>query len=230
MGILSRFGDIMSANVNALLDKLESKNAEKLLDEYLRQAQSDLGQLKAEAAAALASEKSAKRELEELDASIEKYGRYARAAVQDGEEADARKFLTYQQDLKGKRAALAARVAELEENSRKMREMTQKLHGDMDVIASRLRGLKSQVAVVRQQERVNQLNAEGGALSKLDQIEESLRQRQDRAQAMEALNRGTDSSLDDLIQKYDQAAASAVLPEEDPVEEALRRLKEEAGK
>lgn len=230
MGILSRFGDIMSANVNALLDKLESKNAEKLLDEYLRQAQSDLGQLKAETAAALAAEKAAKRELEELDASIEKYGRYAKSAVQEGEEADARKFLAYQQDLKAKRPALAARVAELEENSRKMREIAQKLHGDMDVIASRLRGIKSQVAVVRQQERMNKMHAEGGALSQLDKIEESLRQRQDQADAMAELGQGADGSLDDLIRKYDQAAADSVLPEADPVEEALRRLKEEAGK
>ena len=229
MGILSRFGDIMSANVNALLEKLESKNAEKLLDEYLRQAQRDMGQLKAEAAAALAAEKSARRDLNDLDASIEKYGKYARTAVLDGEEADARKFLVYQQDLKAKRSALAGRVTELEVNSRKMREMTQKLHGDMNVIASRLRGLKSQVAVVRQQERMNQLNAEGGALSQLNKIEKSLQQRQDQADAMAELGQSADSDLDDLIRKYDQAAADAVLPETDPVEEALRRLKEESG-
>ena len=188
-----------------------------------------MGQLKAEAAAALAAEKSAQRDLNDLDASIEKYGKYARTAVLDGEEADARKFLVYQQDLKAKRPALAGRVTELEENSRKMREMTQKLHGDMDVIASRLRGLKSQVAVVRQQERMNQLNAEGGALSQLNKIEKSLQQRQDQADAMAELGQSADSALDDLIRKYDQAAADAVLPETDPVEEALRRLKEESG-
>ncbi len=229
MGILSRFGEIMSANINALLERAESKNAEKLLDEYLRQAQRDLGQLRSEAAAAAAAEKAARRELEDLDASIEKYGRYARAAVQDGEDAEARKFLTYQQELKEKRAAAAAQAAELAENSRKRKELTQKLNGDMDLIAARLQGLKGQVAVVRQQERMNQMNAAGGALSQLGKIERSLQQRQDRADAEAELQQGIDGGLEALCRKYENAPAAPPTGEIDPIEAALQKLKEEAG-
>lgn len=40
MGILKRFKDIMSANINAMLDKAE--DPEKMIDQYLRDLQEDL--------------------------------------------------------------------------------------------------------------------------------------------------------------------------------------------
>ncbi len=46
MGILSRFGDIISSNVNALLDKAE--DPAKMVDEYLRKANKDLAEVKTE--------------------------------------------------------------------------------------------------------------------------------------------------------------------------------------
>lgn len=53
-GIMKRFGDIMSANLNALLDKAE--DPEKMVDQYLRNLESDLGKVKAETAAVMAEE------------------------------------------------------------------------------------------------------------------------------------------------------------------------------
>ena len=44
MGILTRFKDIMSANINALLDKCE--DPEKMIDQYMRNLESDLGKVK----------------------------------------------------------------------------------------------------------------------------------------------------------------------------------------
>ena len=42
-GIIKRFSDIMSANLNALLDKAE--DPEKMIDQYLRNLESDLGKV-----------------------------------------------------------------------------------------------------------------------------------------------------------------------------------------
>ena len=44
--ILKRFGDIMSANISALLDKAE--DPEKMIDKYLRDVEEDLGKVKAD--------------------------------------------------------------------------------------------------------------------------------------------------------------------------------------
>ena len=51
MGILQRFKDIMASNINALLDKCE--DPEKMIDQYMRNLESDLGKVKAETASVL---------------------------------------------------------------------------------------------------------------------------------------------------------------------------------
>ena len=48
MGILQRFSDIMSANINSLLSGAEEKNAGKLLEKYLADARANLEELKSE--------------------------------------------------------------------------------------------------------------------------------------------------------------------------------------
>lgn len=58
-GILSRFKDIMSSNINALLDKVEDPM--KMIDQYLRNLESDLGKVKAETAAVMAEEQNQKK-------------------------------------------------------------------------------------------------------------------------------------------------------------------------
>ena len=52
--ILKRFGDIMSANINALLDKAE--DPEKMIDKYIRDIEEDMRNVKAETAAVMAAE------------------------------------------------------------------------------------------------------------------------------------------------------------------------------
>ena len=60
-GILKRFKDIMAANINALLDKAE--DPEKMIDQYLRDMESDLGNVKAETASIMAEATRTKRGL-----------------------------------------------------------------------------------------------------------------------------------------------------------------------
>lgn len=58
MSILSRFKDIMASNINALLDKAE--NPEKMVDQYVRNLNSDLNKVKAETASVMAAEQGQK--------------------------------------------------------------------------------------------------------------------------------------------------------------------------
>ena len=79
MGILSRFKDIMSSNINALFDKME--DPEKMIDQVLRDLESDLGEVKAETAGVMAEEARAQRQLNECQAEVDKLQSYAEKAV-----------------------------------------------------------------------------------------------------------------------------------------------------
>ena len=65
MGVIQRFADIMSANINALLDKAEDPS--KMIDQYLRNLQKDLENVKEETASVMAEEKRCERELKECN-------------------------------------------------------------------------------------------------------------------------------------------------------------------
>ena len=104
MGILSRFKDIMSANINALLDKAE--NPEKMIDQCLRNLNEDLGKVKAETASIMAEEARAKRELDECSEEIDKMQKFAIKALEKNNEDDARKFLAQKASLSTKQAGL----------------------------------------------------------------------------------------------------------------------------
>ena len=62
-GILGRFKTIMESNINALLDKME--DPEKMIDQYLRDMEKDLGSVKAETVAVMDQESAAKRKVTE---------------------------------------------------------------------------------------------------------------------------------------------------------------------
>lgn len=71
MGILSRFGDIVQANVNAVLDKMEDPS--KMIDQYLRELNENLAEVKKETAGVMAEETRTRRLMEENQAEAARY-------------------------------------------------------------------------------------------------------------------------------------------------------------
>ena len=137
MGIISRFKDIMSANINALLDKAE--DPEKMIDQYLRNLESDLAKVKQETASVMAEEAKAKRQLDECTAEVAKMQSYAEKAVLAGNDEDAKRFLMKKKELVVKQTSLQETYTLAAENAAKMRQMHQKLVGDISQLNSRLR-------------------------------------------------------------------------------------------
>lgn len=212
MGIIKRFGDIMAANINALLDKAE--DPEKMIDQYLRDMEKDLNNVKAETAAVMAEEQRAKRELEEVNAEIAKMQSYAEKALLAGNEADAKAFLTKKGTLTEKQATMQQAYDMAASNAMKMRQMHDKLVKDIGELNARRDEIKAKVKVAKTQEKMNKLGSSmGGAnatMSAFDRMEAKANNMLDRANAMAELNSAPTDEVADLAAKYDSAPTSAV--------------------
>jgi phage shock protein A len=91
MGIFTRFRDIVSSNINAMLDKAE--DPEKLIRLMIREMEDTLVDLKAACAGVLANRKKVERTLEDLKSRISYWGRNAELAVTKGRDDLAREAL-----------------------------------------------------------------------------------------------------------------------------------------
>ena len=226
-GILSRFKDIMSSNINALLDKVEDPM--KMIDQYLRNLESDLGKVKAETAAVMAEETKSKRELDECIDSINKMQTYAEKALLSGNEADARTFLSKKGELNNKLISLQQTYDIAKENSTKMREMHDKLIKDISQLNTRRDELKAKMAVVNTQEKLNKIgssvNGAMGNMSKFDEMEAKINKKLDTANAMAELNNSQkEENIEDLIAKYDNETKNTSSEIDDELSELKSKL------
>lgn len=206
MGILARFKDIMASNMNALLDKAE--NPEKMIDQYMRNVNSDLGKVKAETASVMAEEQRSKRALNECSAEIEKMQRYAVKALEAGNEDDARKFLEKKATLTEKEQELQQAYSLAASNAIRMREMHDKLVADIGELEARRAMLKSKAAVARTQERMNKMGSSvtgaNASISAFGRMEEKVERALDEANAMAELNMAPKDDIEELTAKYDR--------------------------
>lgn len=226
-GILSRFKDIMSSNINALLDKVEDPM--KMIDQYLRNLESDLGKVKAETTAVMAEETKSKRELDECMDSINKMQTYAEKALLSGNEADARTFLSKKGELNNKLISLQQTYNIAKENSTKMREMHNKLIKDISQLNTRRDELKAKMAVANTQEKLNKIgssvNGAIGNMSKFDEMEAKINKKLDTANAMAELNNSQkEENIEDLIAKYDNETKNTSSEIDDELSELKSKL------
>ena len=226
--ILNRFKDIMSSNINALLDKVE--DPQKMIDQYLRNLESDLGKVKAETAAVMAEETRSKRELNECTDSINKMQNYAEKALLAGNEADARVFLEKKEELSKKLVSIQQTYDIAKENSTKMRSMHDKLVKDIGELNTRRNELKAKMAIAQTQEKLNKIgssvNGAMGNMSKFDEMEAKINKRLDTANAMAELNSSNQGeNIDDLMAKYDEPGNSS----SSDVDDEIAKLKAKLG-
>ena len=223
MSIISRFKDIMSANINALLDKCE--DPAKMIDEYMRQLTEQLAEVKKETAGIMAEEKRTKRLVDENNEQIKKYDDLARKALTAGNEDDAKVFLTKKQTYVENGLDLQKSYDIARSNAEKMREMHDKLTKDIQTLEQRRKNVKAKVAVAKTQEKINKISSSmdkaSGSMSAFERMEEKANKMLDEANSMAELNTEPVDEAVNLEEKYSSTAES--------VEDELEKLKKEMG-
>lgn len=216
MSILSRFGDIMAANINALLDKAE--DPAKMVDQTLRNLRENLADVKKETKAVMADELSAKRRLDECQAEIARYTNAATNAVKAGQDNDARVLLEKKQSLSAKLTDLQQTYDLAHANATKMRQMHDKLVNDIAKLETRKDTIKAKINVAKAQERINKVtDAAGDAsdnLAAFDRMENKADRLLDEAMAHAELNEGPKDEAADLADKYGGGSSNMSVEDE----------------
>ncbi len=231
MGILQRFTDIMSANINSLLTGAEEKNAGKLLEKYLNDARANLEELKSETSAIIADEMAAARRVNANSEEIAKYDRYAEQAVLAGNDDDARKFLDAKSQLTAKKADLENAYQLAKDNSDKMRQMTRKLMDDIASAEGKMVELRAKLSVAEHKEKMDDLMHKVAGRTDMTGFEnmmEAVQKRIDSVDAKVALNEELADKMD--IKKLEEKYSEKVAEVSATVEADLAALKARLGK
>ncbi|MCL1987673.1 MAG: PspA/IM30 family protein [Firmicutes bacterium] len=224
MGVLSRFKNIMSANINALLDKAE--NPEKMIDQTLRNLANDLAEVKKETAGVMAEETRTRRDADKNLAEVKKNMDLAKKALAAGNEDHARVFLNKKNELEQHGLELSKLAEAAQQNAVQMRQMHDKLVRDINSLRTRKATIKSNISVAKATERINKMGDAGskaeGALQQFNRYEQQAQERLDRAKSLAALNEVPVDEADALANLYKGGGGAAL-------EDELSALKAEMG-
>ena len=139
MGIFTRFRDIISANISAMLDKAE--DPEKLIRLMIQEMEETLVELKASCARTMAQAATARRQRDEAARQAAMWHGKARLAMDKGREDLAREALLEKRRLEERALAMEAETAEFE-------GMIEACQGDLEKLEEKLASAKERRRVL----------------------------------------------------------------------------------
>ncbi len=221
MGIFTRFRDIVSANINAMLDKAE--DPEKLVRLMIREMEDTLIDIKASCAGVMADGKKVERQLDEVKSRISYWEEKAPLAVSKGRDDLAREAL-----VEKRRSVERAEI--LEQELIEYNALIEAYQDDIGQLEDKLRGAKEkQRMLVQRHIHASRKRRAQEDIRRIDSSEaviefEDLESRIERMEAeADLVNYGTRPSLreelenlgmDEEIEKELEALKSSRIPEE----------------
>jgi phage shock protein A len=133
MGIFTRFRDIVSSNINAMLDRAE--DPEKLLKLMIREMEDTLVELKASCAGVMADGKKTERNIDELAARLKAWEDKATLAVRNGRDDLAREALI-------RKRLFSERRKERQQNREALGLLVEQYHEDIHELEGRLKSAR----------------------------------------------------------------------------------------
>ena len=214
MGIFTRFRDIVSSNINAMLDKAE--DPEKLIKLMIREMEDTLVELKASCAGVMADRKKVSRQLEEIDSRVRYWEEKAGLAVRKGRDDLAREALLEKRRFVSRKEVLGNETAELD-------QLVEQYQGDIRQLEEKLKSARNKQRMlvqrhihakrkIRAQEDIRRMDS-SEVIIKFDELENRIERMEVDA---ELVNFGKKPSLEE---EFDKLAV------DEDIEKELQALK-----
>jgi len=214
MGIFTRFRDIISSNINAMLDKAE--DPEKLISLMIQEMEDTLVEIKASCAAAMATSKRTQRQMEEVLSRSRSWEEKAGLAVSKGRDDLAREALL-------EKRRYADRAYSFEKELQEMNALIQQYQEDIKQLEEKLRGARQKQRLLvqrhghalkkrRAQEEIRRMDSTGAVL-KFEEFENRIERMEAEA---ELVNFGRKPALETKFEE---------LLVDDEIEKELQTLK-----
>ena len=215
MGIFTRFRDIISSNINAMLDRAE--DPEKLIKLMIREMEDTLVELKASCAGVMATSKKVQRELEQAMQRAEYWEEKAEFAVSKGRDDLAREALVEKRKFTQRREILELEIVEHD-------SLTQRYQEDILQLEEKLKSARDKQRIlvqrhiharrkIRAQEEIRRVESSDVVL-KFEELENRIERMESEA---DLINMVKKSTLETEIEK---------LAVDDDIEKELQALKE----
>ncbi|MBN2235461.1 MAG: phage shock protein PspA [Opitutales bacterium] len=194
MSIFSRFQDIISSNINSMLDKAE--DPEKLIRLMIREMEDTLVEIKASCAGSMAQLAKSNRELADVREKLDRWTERAQLAIDRGRDDLAREALL-------EKRAVQKRVEALEAEAIRIQDIVAQYKNDIKELESKLEQARNKHKVLVQRHvRARQSQAVQSSIRKVDTKTammkfDSFEQRIDRMEAdADLVNYGVKKDLD----------------------------------
>lgn len=210
--IIGRISDLLSANMNAMLDRAE--DPEKMADEYLRQLRSQLYEAKTSVAAAMADERKLQQRTQQQENELRQWQNKAATALRNGDEELARAALQRKvqaeklaEQYREQHSLQAEQVRLLQDGLVKLETRIAETQAKRELIIAKKNRVRTQQAM---QQTARGLS-DASAMDKLGQLESRVDDQLLRAEAMAQLEAGT---LENRLQQLEaQSDVDAELAE-----------------
>lgn len=200
MGILERMSRLIRANVNDLIDKAE--DPEKMIDQILRDMQTNIGTARSQVAAMIAQEKELEADLNETKQLSTEWGAKAQRAVDAGKDDLAREALRRKRDndenskvYETQFATQKQTVDKLKAQLRQLESKYQSTLSQRDSLIARQKRAKATKQVAEYTSSLSPLDASG----ELERMERKIRSNEAQAAALSEMDASSfDTQFDEL--------------------------------
>ena len=214
MGIFTRFRDIISSNINAMLDKAE--DPEKMIRLMIREMEDTLVEIKTACAGVMAGNKKAQRQLAELQDRVRYWEEKAELAIKMGRDDLAREALIEKRKFTGRTESLENELSEndllIEQYQNDIRQLEEKLKSARDkqrLLVQRHIHAQRKMQAQKEIQRIDSTES----IMKFEELENRIERMEVEA---EMVNYGKKTSLEEELER---------LSVDEDIENELRALK-----